>query len=119
VRRQPDLDRPTVMMLTSADGLGDADRCRKLGMAAYLIKPVRSGELQAAIVAAMQGVSSGAGPAPAPSTPRKSPPPETPALTRPLRILLAEDNVVNKHVARQILGKDGHAATAVDNGKKA
>ena len=37
------------MMLTSAGHRGDADRCRELGIAAYLLKPVRQAELRQAI----------------------------------------------------------------------
>ena len=33
--------RATIMMLTSAGHLGDAARCRELGISAYLLKPVR------------------------------------------------------------------------------
>src|ERR1700676_5106048 len=39
----------TIMMLTSAGHLGDAARCRELGISAYLVKPVRQGELLDAI----------------------------------------------------------------------
>ena len=33
------------MMLTSANRRGDAARCRELGLAAYLVKPVQQSEL--------------------------------------------------------------------------
>ncbi len=36
-----------------------------------------------------------------------------------LRILLAEDNVVNQHVASALLKRDGHVVTIVDNGQAA
>lgn len=37
----------------------------------------------------------------------------------PLRILVAEDNVVNQQVARGLLGRDGHAVTVVATGTAA
>ncbi len=46
--------------------------------------------------------------APAPAPPSRS-----------LRILLAEDNVVNRHVATAILRRDGHVLTHVENGQAA
>ena len=42
-------------MLTSAGYLGDATRCRQLGIAAYLVKPIRQGELLNAICAVLSG----------------------------------------------------------------
>jgi CheY-like chemotaxis protein/HPt (histidine-containing phosphotransfer) domain-containing protein len=105
------------MMLTSADRQADAARCRRLGMAAYLVKPVKADELQIAILAAMSGaardkripaasrqdVSSAAGA----------------GKSAKLRILLAEDNPVNQRVALHILQKGEHSVLAVGNGREA
>jgi CheY-like chemotaxis protein len=49
ITRHPELTRATIMMLTSGGQRGDAARCRKLGIAAYLTKPITQGELWAAI----------------------------------------------------------------------
>ncbi len=35
---------------------------------------------------------------------------------RPLKVLVAEDNVVNQQVARGLLGRDGHSVTIVETG---
>ena len=35
---------------------------------------------------------------------------------RPLRVLVAEDNVVNQQVARGLLGREGHSVTVVETG---
>lgn len=42
-----------------------------------------------------------------------------PPLSRPLRVLIAEDNAVNQLVARSLLSRDGHAVTVVENGLQA
>ena len=44
----------TIIMLTSAGERGDAARCIKLGVAAYLHKPVRQSELLFAIIKTLQ-----------------------------------------------------------------
>jgi two-component system sensor histidine kinase/response regulator len=38
---------------------------------------------------------------------------------RPLRVLLAEDNAVNQHLARALLEKEGHAVTLARDGNEA
>src|SRR5205085_6079569 len=49
IRKRPELATATIMMLTSAGHRGDAARCQELGVAAYLLKPIRQSELREAI----------------------------------------------------------------------
>ncbi len=49
IRKRPELATATIMMLTSAGHRGDAVRCQELGVAAYLLKPIRQSELREAI----------------------------------------------------------------------
>jgi two-component system sensor histidine kinase/response regulator len=113
LRKVPGLAPRTIMMLTSADRQADSARCRRLGMAAYLVKPVKADELQIAILAALSGtnrekrVRQESASAAADNKPAK------------LRILLAEDNPVNQRVALHILQKAGHDVLAVGNGRDA
>ena len=53
IRQDPNLAGATVMMLTSAGRRGDAARCRDLGIAAYLTKPIRQSLLLDAIMTAL------------------------------------------------------------------
>jgi two-component system, sensor histidine kinase and response regulator len=46
IRKRPELATATIMMLTSAGHRGDAARCQELGVAAYLLKPIRQSELR-------------------------------------------------------------------------
>ncbi len=55
IRKNPRLVGATIMMLTSAGYLGDASKCRELGIAGYLVEPIRQGELLNAICAVLGG----------------------------------------------------------------
>ena len=50
IKRDLQLCGATIMMLTSSEYQGDAARCRELGIAAYLVKPIRKSELLTAIL---------------------------------------------------------------------
>ena len=112
IHKDPELVNATIMMLTSAGHLGDAARCRELGIAAYLVKPIRQGELLDAICQVLDGMA------------RKQP---EPLVTRHtlreekhrIRILLAEDNAVNQTLAVRLLEKRGYAVTVAPNGRAA
>jgi signal transduction histidine kinase/DNA-binding response OmpR family regulator len=105
----------TIMMLTSAGHRGDAARCHELGVAAYLLKPIRQSELREAI-ALVLGARKQKG--------------AIPLITRyslhdarepsgSLRLLLAEDNPVNQRLASRLLEKRGHSVRVVGNGLEA
>jgi PAS domain S-box-containing protein len=112
VRQNPKLAGATIMMLTSAGQRGDAARCRELGIAVYLIKPIRQSELLEAILAAL-GKSSDKGPASVVTrhTLREN--------RRKFHILLAEDNLVNQCLAVRLLEKLGHKVVVASNGIEA
>ncbi|MBI5760084.1 MAG: response regulator [Planctomycetales bacterium] len=103
----------TVMMLSSADRQGDAARCREVGLAAYLVKPVRRSALLDAMLTAL-GTQAQEDVTLRPPTPQP-----LPASSRTLRILLAEDNIVNQKLATRLLEKRGHAVTVASNGRVA
>ena len=112
IKQLPDSRSVTILMLSSAGMRGDAKRCRELGIAAYLTKPVKNSELLEAIIGAL-------GKAP---TPREEPALITRHSLREghrLCILLAEDNVVNQRLAVRLLEKRGHDVTVAANGKEA
>jgi two-component system sensor histidine kinase/response regulator len=102
-----------IVMLTSAGQPGEARRCRELGIAAYLSKPVSQGELLEAIASAL-------------ATSQMNPS-ERALVTKHslrenrhnLRILLAEDNLVNQTLAARLLEMRGHDVTVAGNGKQA
>jgi CheY-like chemotaxis protein len=102
-----------VIMLTSAGQRGDAARCRQLGVAAFLTKPVGQSELFDCIVRVLGPSGSGAA-SPAlitPHTLREG--------KRKLHVLLAEDNAVNQMLAARLLEKHGHRVKVTANGRQA
>jgi len=113
----------TVMMLTSGGQSGDAARCRELGLAAYLTKPISHKVLYQAVTQMLGGPNPRAKSNPAPSmeAPMPLPPSQSPSATdrTPLQVLLAEDNLVNQKLAVTLLHKRGHCVTVVNDGEEA
>ena len=112
IEHDPDLVEAAIMMLTSTGHLGDAARCRRLGVSAYLVKPIRQRELLDAICSVLNEV------------PKKK---SAPLVTRHtlrevnsrLRVLLAEDNAVNQTLAVRLLEKRGYTVAVAANGRDA
>jgi two-component system, sensor histidine kinase and response regulator len=103
----------TVILLTSAGLRGDAARCRELGISAYLPKPIKRADLLAAIRMAL-GVRN--------HTQENASLVTVHSLreTRArLKILLAEDNLINQRVAVRLLEKKGHTVVVAETGKRA
>lgn len=112
IGRDPDLATTTLMMLSSAGQREDSARCRLLGVQSYLTKPVRQSTLLDAIMTAL--------------TLPGTVPDHDPAdrirwgkCKRSLRVLLAEDNLVNQKLAVRLLEKRGHQVTVVGTGRAA
>ena len=101
-----------VLLLTSAGRPEDVARCRELGIAGYLTKPIKQSELFDAIVTALAET---AGDHEVHHEVAK----EIHPSERSLRVLLAEDNPVNQALATRILEKLGHTVQVVNNGRAA
>jgi len=112
IKRRPELGTTLIMMLSSVGHRGDAIRLRELGVASYLTKPVR----QSVLLDAMLSVLA-----------RSDRPHERKMVTRhtinearrALRILVAEDNAVNRQLVTALLEKRGHTIVTVGNGREA
>jgi len=109
IKEAPELAGATIMMLSSAAQLGDAARCREVGIECYLTKPVKQSDLLRALQKTLGSVPVDARrPAPAPQR-----------SARPRRILLAEDNAVNQRLAVRLLEKWGHTVVVAPDGRQA
>ncbi len=120
IKSDPDLQNVALVLLTAAGSRGDARVMEQAGFAAYLVKPIREAQFRKSLAAAWGATVNRV------HTPLitrhtvKSP--VEPALEdeRPrLRILVAEDNVVNQKVARRMLDKLGYDVDIVTNGLEA
>jgi len=102
-----------LILLTSVCGRVDPADIREAGIDAYLIKPVKMQQLLQTILRVTSG-RSGAEPQPRRviTHSRVHAGPDG----RPLRILLAEDNIVNQKVALLQLQKLGHTVDTAANG---
>ncbi len=107
----PQASGSIMMMLSSAGMRGDAQRCRELGVSAYLTKPID----QAALLNAIQ-IALGARPDSALITRHSLDEARQP---RQLKILLAEDNAVNQKLAVTLLSKWGHRVDVAHDGQQA
>jgi signal transduction histidine kinase/DNA-binding response OmpR family regulator/HPt (histidine-containing phosphotransfer) domain-containing protein len=114
IHEKPELADATVMMLSSAMPGGSAARCSSLGIASWLTKPVTQSELLDAILVAI-----GRGEEDRSARDLRTHVPPTASTGRHLRILVAEDNPVNRAVATGILEKQGHALVHAANGREA
>jgi PAS domain S-box-containing protein len=113
IGQQKGLPRPPIVMLSSAGQGGDNVRCRALGAAAYLVKPVKPSELFDTIISAL-----------ALSWQRNKKGAAVPVKVeakggRNLHILVAEDNAVNRLVAVKTLENAGHSVAVAVNGQEA
>jgi|HubBroStandDraft_6_1064221.scaffolds.fasta_scaffold06106_4 PAS domain S-box-containing protein len=115
IRKRPDLATATIMMLTSAGHRGDAARCHELEVAAYLLKPIRQSELREA-VARVLGARPQDGAIPLVTRFSLHDAREPDAC---LRVLLAEDNLVNQRLAVRLLEKRGHRVVVAATGLEA
>ena len=117
LQHDPRMAGAVIMMLTSSGQRGDAARCRQLGIAAYLVKPIGSYELMQALLAAL-GQHAALG---------QNAEVVRPLVTRHtlredhrgLRILVAEDNPVNQALILRVLQKQGHAPELASTGREA
>jgi signal transduction histidine kinase/CheY-like chemotaxis protein/uncharacterized protein YdeI (BOF family) len=113
IAERPELASATIMMLSSSGLDGDSARCRALGVAAHLTKPIKSSDLLEAICRTLDQSTRKTTAHSERGIPAAAP------LARSIRVLVAEDNIVNQRVASGLLRKRGHDVTVVGDGRAA
>ncbi len=111
IRGDAELNSTVIMMLSSADQADDVARCDSLGIAAYLTKPVKQSDLFDATALALKLGG--------PELAAKTRAAARPRSFGPLRILLAEDSLVNQKLAVALLTAHGHEVMIAGNGREA
>ncbi len=128
IRADPQVGSTPVVMLTSSAQPGEAQQAERVGISAYLTKPVRSALLRQALHAALGTgqqpakrpaavVGSSVLPALIPSQGAAGAGPRSPA--EPDELLLVEDNVVNQKVLSAVLTRIGYRVQLAVNGQQA
>jgi CheY-like chemotaxis protein/HPt (histidine-containing phosphotransfer) domain-containing protein len=111
IRKSALFGRVPVLLLSSSAQQGERERCRRLEISAYLTKPIQPSELLDAILSALAV--------------RVDEPNQTQGVSpqrygrQAMRVLLAEDNAVNRTLATRLLEKHGHTVVVVENGRQA
>ena len=122
IQADPLLQPTRLVMLTSLAERSEGIRSEPAPFSAFLTKPARQAHLYNALVAALGG------PAPAatsghrddlPAAPPPSATSDTAAQSYRVRILLAEDNIINQKVAARMIEKMGYRADVAANGHEA
>jgi two-component system, sensor histidine kinase and response regulator len=116
IKNDPRLKDTIMIMLSSRGMRGDAAKARETGFAAYLTKPIKSSQLFDCLISVLSRNKKNAGT-------------EEPQLVtqhtisedklKKIRILLAEDNIMNQKVVLKLMEKWGFKIDAVANGKEA
>ena len=119
IRKSTQFGRIPVLMLSSSAQQGEHERCRQLGISAHLAKPIQPSELLDAILSALSLHAS------EPSEAHGKTQDETQEVLpqsnwrQGMKVLLAEDNAVNRTLATRLLQKHGHTVVVVENGRQA
>ena len=109
----PHWSQVPIVMLSSSGSLGDAARCRELGIQGYLLKPASPEELLSVTLSVL-GTCRGK-PSAAPVITRHAIRESMPGLD----ILLVEDNAMNRELATVLLTNAGHKVTHAAHGREA
>jgi len=112
---------PRFILLTSVGRRGDAKAAKALGISAYLTKPLRESQLVRCLAMVLEQASV------SPAGGRAQPGPELvtrhtiaeAATSAGMKILLAEDNIINQKVAVRMFERLGHRVDVVANGLEA
>jgi signal transduction histidine kinase/CheY-like chemotaxis protein len=133
IKRAPDLPKSMIVMVGSKGNRGDAEPWLKLGVSTFVAKPIKLSELIEAmnsvfgisekpedpLEAAKQETQVEDTPVHSAQVEEAPQPQETKTVRKGYRILIVEDNMVNRKVAYFMLEKKGHEVTAVENGQEA
>jgi signal transduction histidine kinase/DNA-binding response OmpR family regulator len=110
IKADPEIAGTTILMLSSSDLQKETRQCREMGIAVYMIKPIRQSELLNGILTVLDKAPKNQ------QTASSKPDSNSQKHQKSLQILLAEDNRINQALAVKLLEKWGHCVTVADDG---
>ncbi len=116
IKQDPVLQQTTLILMTSTGMRGESRRFKEVGFAGYLTKPVKQSLLFDCLQMVTGLKKASVKDQPAPLVTRHY---LAEAKKQNVRILLAEDNIVNQKVALSMLNKLGYHSDIAVNGKEA
>jgi len=108
--RRPELKDRVLMMLASSNRKAERELCLAAGLGNCLAKPVLEAELHEMILHLLGRAKDGKA---------ETSQDRQPAAAQGLKILLAEDNLINQRVASELLRRWGHLVQVANNGVEA
>ena len=118
IRATAELHATQLIMLTSVEDRLKTEELKALGLASYLVKPIRQSRLFNAIAEAVVHAPHATTPSEVAAAPAAACPPAQ-AVPRGVHLLLVEDNEINQMVAQEILRKAGYSCDVANNGREA
>lgn len=109
IKADPLISQTVIIMITSELRGGDRERLRTLGVASYLMKPVKRNELKNAVLTAMGQKNIESVKMPSVAAPSDE--------LKPMSILLVEDNEDNRLLMKSYLKKTLHSVDIAENGQ--
>jgi PAS domain S-box-containing protein len=113
IREIPEYSSTPIILLSSDEEKGDRDRAKAVGISNVLLKPIRRSKLYDSMVIALTKIK------------KKSEPKEKKSKVDSrlqgisLKVLIAEDNLINQKLSKRLLEKQGWQVTVANNGKEA
>ncbi len=104
-------DRCPIIMISSGSTSIDTEQCQKYGIGRFMTKPVIASELLNEVLRQFGRYSA--------VKPDQPPTAATSAPVQPRRVLLVEDNEINRRVAVGLLRSRGHQVVVAENGQEA
>jgi CheY-like chemotaxis protein/HPt (histidine-containing phosphotransfer) domain-containing protein len=119
ISQSPELAKSRIVLLTSEDHPGSLARHRELGIAAVAMKPIQQGELLDTLYRILsRSPQEQHTEEPLTERDREEGTGDTQGCSRPLRILLAEDNDLNQQVVEHFLARQGHKVQVARDGRE-
>jgi two-component system, sensor histidine kinase and response regulator len=114
IKEDPSLVSTRLVLFSAVGQRMDMDVFRAVGLGESLVKPVKQSRLHDCLTAVLRGGATSRGLSEHPTIA----PPDRQASSAEIRILLAEDNLINQKVALHQLEKYGYRADAVSDGSE-